>query len=80
MRQEGALGVLGRRQRLVGIREGDEEAVTLRVHLDSAVPHEARPEQTAMVAQRLRIALAERAQESCRPFDVGEEEGDAARR
>jgi hypothetical protein len=78
--EEGALALLGCGERIARIREGDEEAVALRVDLDSSVPQEARAEQPAVVCQDIRVSVAERAQQLRRPFDVGEQEGDATRR
>ena len=78
--EEGLLGLLGGREPLGRIGEDDEEAVALRVDLDAAVSKEGRPKQPAMVGQHLRVPVAERTQQPSRPFDVGEEERDAARR
>ena len=78
--EERLLGLLGGREPFARIGEDDEEAVALRVDLEAAVPKEGCSQQPAMLRQHLRVLIPERAQEPSRPFDVGEEERDAARR
>jgi hypothetical protein len=59
----------------------DEEGVALRVHLDPALLCTGLPQDAAVLGQRFRVRLrTQLVQESCRPFDVGEEEGDRAGR
>jgi hypothetical protein len=62
-----------------GCREGDEERVSLRVHLDPAVRGERGSQQAAMVGQRIGVrSRSEGVQEPRRALDVGEEERDRA--
>ena len=44
MSRELALRLLGRRERLARVNEGDEEAVALGIDLDAAVPRKGRPQ------------------------------------
>jgi hypothetical protein len=80
VRGQSALPLLRRRERLRRIREGNEEAIALRIDLDASVSLEALSEQTPVIRQSLGVSVAERLQEARRPLDVGEEEGNAARR
>jgi hypothetical protein len=80
MRRNSPLRLLRRRERLVRIGEGNKEAVPLRVDLNAAVPRKRRPQQATVVAQHARVAVAERMQKPGRPFNVGEEKRDPARR
>ena len=62
-------------------REGEEERVSLRVHLDAVVVSASLADQPAMLRQLLGVSLcAELAQQARRALDVGEEERDRARR
>ena len=72
---ERSLPVGGGRDRVGGARERDEERVPLRVHLDTAVPRKGLPQDAAVLAQQLRVAVAVLLQQSRRALDVGEEEG-----
>jgi hypothetical protein len=59
----------------------DEEGVALRVHLDPALLCASLPHDAAVLGQRFGVRLCTQpVQESRRPFDVGEEEGDRADR
>ena len=73
---ECALRLLGRRQRVRGAGEDDEEGVALGVDLDPAVAFERLAEDAAVLAQDVGIALAELVEEPGRALDVGEDEGD----
>ena len=60
-------------------REGEEEGVALRVHLDPALGGARLPDHAPVLGERLRVALgAELVQQPRRALDVGEEEGDGA--
>src|SRR5204862_3348745 len=72
------LSVGGRRQRIAGPRERDEERVALGVDLDPAVLGERSPQSAPVLGQRIRIRVAELVQQAGRPLDVREEEGDGA--
>jgi hypothetical protein len=62
-------------------REGDEEGVALRIHLDAAVRGEGLPQRLPMLAERLGVRVrAERVQQPRRALHVGEEECDRAGR
>jgi hypothetical protein len=76
-----------RRQRERGLqrslrgREGEEERVSLRVHLDAALCGACLADQPPVLRKRLCVRLGtEVVQEPCRSLDVGEEEGDRAGR
>jgi hypothetical protein len=59
-------------------REGDEEGVALRIHLDAPVPLAGRAQDAAVLGQQVGVALAVLLQQPRRALDVGEEEGDGA--
>ena len=80
LRVERACELLAAASASRGVGECDEEAVALRVDLDTAVPRERARSRRRWSAQDLRVAVAERVQEPGRPFDVREEERDPARR
>ncbi len=62
-------------------REGEEERVALRVHLDAAVCRGRLADQPPVLGERRRIGLgAELVQQRGRALDVGEEKGDRAAR
>jgi hypothetical protein len=63
-------------KRIRGLRERDEECISLRVHLDAAVPIEAFPQNPSMLAERIRVGIPELVQQPSRSLDVREEEGD----
>ena len=71
---ERRLPVGGGGERVGGAREGDEERVALRVHLDAAVPRKGVAQHAAVLAQQLRVALAVLVQQPRRALDVREEE------
>jgi hypothetical protein len=76
---QSCLGICGCAQRALCCREGDEERVALRVHLDAAMGAKCRPEDAAMLRQRLGVTLrAELVQQPRRALDVRKEEGDGA--
>ena len=60
--------------------EGDEEGVTLGVDLDAAVARERVAQDTPVLGEQARVALAVLAEEPRRPFDVGEQERNRAGR
>jgi len=64
-----------------GGREGEEEGVSLRVHLDTAVSNTRLPDHRAVIGERIRVGpCAEFVQQRRRAFDVGEDKGDGAGR
>ena len=64
-----------------GGREGEEERVSLRVHLDAALGRAGVADDASVLGERLRVLLcAELVQELRRALDVSEEEGDGAGR
>jgi hypothetical protein len=69
----GADGVARRRER-------NEQRVSLRSDLATAVCHESRPKQLTMGLQQRRIGVARPPQEPGRPLNVCEQEGDRATR
>jgi hypothetical protein len=75
-RLERSLPVDSRGKRIRGLREGDEERVSLRVDLDATVPAEALTQRLSMLAKHIRVCITELAQQPRRPLDVREEEGD----
>jgi hypothetical protein len=78
---KGVSAVSGRRERLDRIGERIQEGVPLRVDLDSLVSREGLTQQTAMLGERVDVALlAQLLDQPRRPFDVGEEEGDGSAR
>ena len=74
------LGVGSGADRLASIREGDEEAVPLRVDLAAIVSRKGLAEESALVSENVRVALPEFVQQPSRAFDVGEEESDSSSR
>ena len=74
---EGAGERGGGRERTGCGREGEEEGIPLRVHLDSALGRARLANQPAVLGERLRVRIgAECVKELRRSLDVGEEEGD----
>ena len=66
-------------ERLRRLRDGDEEGVPLRVHLDAAVRGEGGPEDPAMFGQCGRESLGTQlVQQPRRALDVGEQKGDGS--
>jgi hypothetical protein len=56
--------------------EGDEEGIALRIHLRAEVGGEGVPQQPAVLGKGFRTGIrAEGVEQSCRPLDVGDEEG-----
>ena len=71
----------GRGERPRSGREGKEEGITLRIHLDPALSRAGRANDPAVLGEHICVALrAERVQEPRRALDVGEEERDSAGR
>jgi hypothetical protein len=70
------LAVDSRSERVRGLRESNEERVSLRVHLDAAVPAEAFTQRGPMLAECSGVGVAELVQQPRRRLDVREEEGD----
>ena len=76
-----SLACLGRGgERVRRAREGDDERVALRIHLDAAVPRESVAQHHPVLAQELGVALPVLAQQPRRALDVREEERNRARR
>jgi hypothetical protein len=64
-----------------GGRERDEEGVALRVDLDAIRGAERLAQQQSVLGQRVRVSVGpERLEQAGRALDVGEQEGDRARR
>ena len=64
-------------QRLGGIREYVQEGISLRLDLDAAMGGEGAPHETAVLDERLHVALfAELPDQPCRALDVGEQHRD----
>ena len=80
MRRERDLSLDRRQKRVACAGEGDEEGVALGIDLVAAVRFEGRPQQALMLREHLSIPLPQLLDESRRPLDVGEEEGDRAAR
>jgi hypothetical protein len=76
--REGELRLVSGCDGVCDAREGDEERVPLRIHLDPAVPHECVPQQPPMLGERVRVAGAELLQQTRRPLHVREQERDCA--
>ena len=64
------------RERTAWIREGDKEAVPLRVHLDPAIACERLANELPVVCEHAGVVVAELVEEPRRPLDVGEEKCD----
>ena len=60
--------------------ERDEERISLRVNLDTAVASEDVTQQTLVRGEDVGVAIAQLLEQLCRPLDVTEEKGDRARR
>jgi hypothetical protein len=58
--------------------EGDEEGVSLRVHLGALVRGERSPEESPVLMERVRIGVSQLVQKLRRPLDVREKKGDDA--
>ena len=70
-----------RRERARRRREGEEEGVALRIDLDAALGGACLTDHSAVLGERLCVALgAELVQQPRRALDVREEEGDGAGR
>jgi hypothetical protein len=54
---EGSLRSLGARDSIRSAREGDEEGVALRVHLDAAVMGKRFPEHASVLRQHVRVSV-----------------------
>ena len=67
-----------RGNRVAGTREGEEERVALRIHLDAIAPAELLAEDPAVLRDDLGVAVAEPLEEVRRAFDVREDEGDGS--
>ena len=78
--RERALRRLGRRERVRRPREGDEERVALGVDLDARRGAERLAQHAPVLAEHVRVAVAELVQQPRRALDVGEEERDGAAR
>jgi hypothetical protein len=65
-------------ERIRRLGKGNEESITLRVHLDTAMAGEGLAESAAVVAQNVRIPIAELVQQPCRALHIGEQERDGA--
>ena len=61
-------------------REGDEERVSICLHLAAAPRRPRRPEDLLMPLQQWRIPVADAPEQLCRRLDVGEHEGHQSRR
>ena len=72
--RERALAVRGGGDCIGRAAEGDEERVTLRVHLDALVVGKRRAESPPMLVQCLAIVVAELVQQPRRAFDVREQQ------
>jgi hypothetical protein len=71
----------GGRERVLRRHERHEEGISLSVDLDPAVPRKRIPQPSAMVPERLAVALVTQLmQQPRRAFDVRKQEGDSARR
>ncbi len=65
-------------KRVRGSCEGDEERISLRVHLNAAVPVETLTQRSTVIREHARVGVAELVQQARRPLHVREEEGDGA--
>ena len=72
--RERALAVRGGGDRIRRAAEGDEERVTLRVHLDALVVGKRRAESPPMLVQCLPVVVAELVQQPRRALDVREQQ------
>src|SRR6266511_3806113 len=80
-RSEHLLALRRRHQRLARLWEGVEEGVSLRIDLDAAAGREGLPQESAVLGERLDVALLpELLDQPGRALDVGEEESDGAAR
>jgi len=77
---ECGLRLTGRYERVSRPREGDEEGVALSVDLDAAAPLERLAQRPSVIGERIRVGVAQLVEQLRRALDVGEEEGDGARR
>jgi hypothetical protein len=76
--RERTLARLRGTDRSLGVAEGVEERIALRIHFDAGGGREGSTQQTAVLGQSLGVLLGpELVQERGRALDVGEEEGDA---
>src|SRR5919202_6280210 len=62
----------GRRHRISGLGEGNEEGIPLDAHLVRFERRKCGPKKPAMLTQDLDVPVAKPLQELCRTFDVGE--------
>ena len=69
-----------REEPVSGAGERDEEGIALRVDLVSAVRIEGCSQQALVLVENVAVALTKLFDESRRPFDIREEEGDRAAR
>jgi hypothetical protein len=68
--RESLLSIPCGRDRVAGAREGHEEGVALRIHLDPAVSREGVAQQATMLCEHFGIALAEVVEQARRALDV----------
>jgi hypothetical protein len=80
VRRQRELSLDGREDRVASAREGDEERIPLRVDLVTSVRSERLAQQPLMFRKHLSVALAQLLEQPRRSLDVGEQEGDGARR
>ena len=77
---ESVLGLTRGRDRVARAREHDEERISLRVDLDSAVSRERRAQHATMLGKHVRIPVTELVEQACRTLDVREEQRDGSAR
>ena len=80
VRCQGTLCCDGRRQRRAGTSEHEEEGVTLAGDLVSPAGLHGRPEDAVMLREQVAVSVSEPRQQTCRTFDVREQEGDGSLR
>jgi hypothetical protein len=78
MAHESSLSVGRGRDGGCRVRERDEEAVALCVHLDAAVTHESLADELAVRCEDGRVTVSELVEQARRVLDVGKEKSDAA--
>ena len=71
---EGSLNGCGSHNCIGGMGEGDEEGISLRVHLVAVVLDEYFPQQLPTIGQHVGIMLIQLLQEMRRVFHIGEEQ------
>ncbi len=80
VRRDRELALDSRQECISRTREGDEEGVALGIDLVASVRFECRAQQALVLLEHAAVALPQQLDEPCRPFDVGEEEGDGSAR